>query len=235
MKRVPTYIHGLDGQIEGGPPEGSIILVRGGPGTGKTVFVLQSLYYAALHDEPSIYFTFNEAPQNITWYSATFGWNIGALQKDRKFYIYHLSESEYERFHPDRVDTLRQRLEYIIKSVGAKRLAIDSMTTISYYLLGALGINNGLQLCPAVLPVVRTLNDIAKSLNVLIYMVASPSDPANPIYEALADGVFDLFHYKDVGGITQKGLRITKLRSTRHPIDTLSVWIDKNGMEVETF
>lgn len=234
VKRVPTYIPGLDSQIGGGPPEGSLILVRGEPGTGKTILVLQSIYNAALQGEPGIYFTFDETPQNLAWYSATFGWNIGALQQERRFYIYYLAENEYERFRPDRVDTLKQRLEYIIKSTEAKRVAIDSMTTISHYLIGALGLSTELQLRSAILPVVRSLNDLAKSLNILLYLVIHPSDPAAPVYEALSDGVFDLVYYKDIGGITQRGLKITKLRSTKHPLDTLGVWIEKNGMEIES-
>jgi len=234
VRRVPTYIPGLDAQISGGPPEGSLILVRGEPGTGKTILVLQSLYNAALQGEPGIYFTFDETPQNLAWYSATFGWNIGAMQREKRFYIYYLSEAEYERFRPDRVDTLKQRLEYIIKSTGAKRVAIDSMTTISHYLVNALGISSELQLRSAMLPVVRAFNEIAKSLNVILYVVIHPSDPAAPVYEALSDGVFDLVYYKDIGGITQRGLRITKLRSTKHPLDVLGVWIDKDGMDVES-
>ena len=234
MRRVPTYIPGLDAQISGGPPEGSLILVRGEPGTGKTILVLQSLYNAALQGEPGIYFTFDETPQNLAWYSATFGWNIGAMQKEKRFYIYYLSEAEYERFRPDRVDTLKQRLEYIIKSTGAKRVAIDSMTTISHYLVSALGISSELQLRSAMLPVIKAFNEIAKSLNILLYVVIHPSDPAAPVYGALSDGVFDLVYYKDIGGITQRGLRITKLRSTKHPLDVLGIWIDKDGMDVES-
>ena len=234
MRRLPTYIPGLDAQISGGPPEGSLVLVRGEPGTGKTILVLQSLYSAALQGEPGIFFTFDETPQNLAWYSATFGWNIGALQQEKRFYIYYLSEAEYERFRPDRVDTLKQRLEYIIKSTGAKRVAIDSMTTISHYLINALGISTDLQLRSAMLPVIKTLNELAKSLNILLYIVIHPSDPAAPVYEALSDGVFDLIYYKDIGGITQRGLKITKLRSTKHPLDVLGVWIEKHGMEVES-
>jgi len=234
VKRLPTYIPGLDAQISGGPPEGSLVLVRGAPGTGKTVLVLQSLYSAALQGEPGIYFTFDETPQNLAWYSATFGWNIGALQQEKRFYIYYLSEAEYERFRPDRVDTLKQRLEYIIKSTGAKRVAIDSMTTISHYLINTLGISTDLQLRSAMLPVVKALNELAKSLNILLYVVIHPSDPAAPVYEALSDGIFDIIYYKDIGGITQRGLKITKLRSTKHPLDVLGVWIEKHGMEVES-
>ncbi|NHV46006.1 MAG: hypothetical protein HA493_05185 [Candidatus Verstraetearchaeota archaeon] len=38
MERVHSGIYGLDEVIEGGFPRGSLIIVAGNPGTGKTVF-----------------------------------------------------------------------------------------------------------------------------------------------------------------------------------------------------
>jgi circadian clock protein KaiC len=41
MERAPSGIYGLDEVIEGGFPRGSLIIVTGNPGTGKTVFSAQ--------------------------------------------------------------------------------------------------------------------------------------------------------------------------------------------------
>ena len=41
--RVPLGIVGLDRMIEGGIPKGRIVIVVGGPGTGKTIFCAQFL------------------------------------------------------------------------------------------------------------------------------------------------------------------------------------------------
>ena len=43
-ERVPTGIDGLDPLIEGGFPKGSLVLLAGNPGTGKTIFSMQFLY-----------------------------------------------------------------------------------------------------------------------------------------------------------------------------------------------
>ncbi len=234
MRRIPTHIPGLDSALQGGPVEGSLVLVKGAPGVGKTIFVLQSIYAAALTGETGIYFTFDEAPQTIGWYSAIFGWDVPALQKDKKMYIYYLSEQEYERFRPDRLDTLKERLEYIIKSTGAKRVVIDSMTTISLYLARTLGLHTEIDVRAVIQQVLRTLSDLAKSLGILLYITVLPDDPAISTYESMADGVIELFYYEDVGGVTQRGLRIPKMRATHHPLDRLSVYIEREGMEVES-
>ena len=41
---VPTGVPGLDELVSGGFPRGRVILVIGGPGTGKTVLTSQFLY-----------------------------------------------------------------------------------------------------------------------------------------------------------------------------------------------
>jgi len=43
VERVNTGIKGLDNYIEDGFPEGSVTLVTGGPGVGKTTFCLNFL------------------------------------------------------------------------------------------------------------------------------------------------------------------------------------------------
>jgi len=41
VERVNTGIKGLDNYIEDGFPEGSVTLVTGGPGVGKTTFLFE--------------------------------------------------------------------------------------------------------------------------------------------------------------------------------------------------
>ena len=43
-KKVRTGIPGLDELVDGGFPEGRVILVIGGPGTGKTIMCSQFLH-----------------------------------------------------------------------------------------------------------------------------------------------------------------------------------------------
>jgi len=44
IKRVPTGISGLDEVLGGGFPRGSLVILAGNPGTGKTIFSATFLY-----------------------------------------------------------------------------------------------------------------------------------------------------------------------------------------------
>lgn len=57
IARVGTGVPGLDAVLGGGIPSGSITVVAGEPGTGKTVLVLQLLFAAARRGLKSIYFS----------------------------------------------------------------------------------------------------------------------------------------------------------------------------------
>ncbi|MCK4315446.1 MAG: hypothetical protein KAX24_06720, partial [Anaerolineae bacterium] len=65
-KRVPTGIKGLDEMLDGGLLPGSMVLVRGAPGTGKTSLALQFLIHgAAKHNEPGLLISFEEFPSSL--------------------------------------------------------------------------------------------------------------------------------------------------------------------------
>lgn len=77
IKRVEMGIPGVDELIEGGMPEGFVIVVTGPPGTGKTTFSLQFLMEGLKKDERCIFFSFEEKVEQIIKQSIRFGWDIG--------------------------------------------------------------------------------------------------------------------------------------------------------------
>lgn len=58
-----TGIEGLDFILRGGLPTGRPTLLRGGPGTGKTVIALSVLCHGLDIDEPGVLVTFDESRQ----------------------------------------------------------------------------------------------------------------------------------------------------------------------------
>lgn len=85
-ERVPTGIEGLDELIEGGFPRGSLILLAGNPGTGKTIFGMQFLYRGAKnYGEKGIYVSFSESKEVISHnMSKVFGFEIKEKNEDVK-------------------------------------------------------------------------------------------------------------------------------------------------------
>lgn len=77
IKRVNTGIHGFDELVEGGIPEGSVVMVTGPPGTGKTTFSLQFLVEGVKNNERCIFFSFEEMAEQLIKQAIRYGWNIG--------------------------------------------------------------------------------------------------------------------------------------------------------------
>ena len=65
IKRVPLYIEGLDENIEGGIPEGHIVLISGSAGTMKTSITFNVLYNEALRGRVGIYCSLEQSYPSI--------------------------------------------------------------------------------------------------------------------------------------------------------------------------
>ena len=76
ISKAPTGIEGFDYITRGGLPRGSVTLVMGAPGSGKTVFGLQTVVKgASLFGEPGLFVAFEENSRRIVANAATFGWS----------------------------------------------------------------------------------------------------------------------------------------------------------------
>ena len=83
---VLTGIPGLDELIDGGIPEGRVILVVGGPGTGKTLFASQFLYNGIIeHNENGIFVSLDEAKNHFYPEMSKFGWDFQEAEDNGKF------------------------------------------------------------------------------------------------------------------------------------------------------
>jgi circadian clock protein KaiC len=83
-----TGIEGFDEITDGGLPRGRTTLVMGGPGCGKTVFVLQTLENGARRSKAAgIFVAFEESSAQIVANASTFGWDLPALIKKKLFFL----------------------------------------------------------------------------------------------------------------------------------------------------
>lgn len=84
--KIETGISGLDTMLRGGFPEGRMILLMGGPGTGKTIFCSQFLHHgSANQDEKTVYISLDETKPHYLKEMSTLGWDFQKLEQDRKF------------------------------------------------------------------------------------------------------------------------------------------------------
>ena len=88
LTKMPTGIEGFDEVSGGGLPRHRTTLLLGGPGSGKTVFSLQTLVNGAgKYEEPGIFVAFEENTQQLQANAASFGWNLQELVARKLFFI----------------------------------------------------------------------------------------------------------------------------------------------------
>ncbi|HIH09434.1 MAG TPA: AAA family ATPase [Candidatus Diapherotrites archaeon] len=87
IERIPTYIPGFDALIEGGLPEGSLTLLSGTPGSGKSIFCAQMLYNNAKNGKRCLYLDLEQEIGDIELQMRMFGWETRELENLRIFSI----------------------------------------------------------------------------------------------------------------------------------------------------
>ena len=70
IARISSGVKGLDKLTMGGYSAGSINLIAGGPGSGKTILAIQFLISGILNGENGIYITFEEKKEKVYNYVA---------------------------------------------------------------------------------------------------------------------------------------------------------------------
>ncbi len=74
--KIATGIRGLDSMLKGGFQEGSVNLITGGPGSGKTLLSAQFLFHGAQRGEAGIYVSLEDSPKRIIKTCSDFNWDI---------------------------------------------------------------------------------------------------------------------------------------------------------------
>jgi circadian clock protein KaiC len=88
LSKAATGICGYDELSGGGLPQNRTSLVIGGPGTGKTIFALQTIVNAARdRKEPGIFVAFEESADQIFTNTAAFDWRLPAMARHALFFL----------------------------------------------------------------------------------------------------------------------------------------------------
>jgi KaiC/GvpD/RAD55 family RecA-like ATPase len=125
---TPTGIQGLDDLIGGGFLRGSLVMLAGNPGTGKSVFATKFLSVGITDfEESGIYVSFGETKetfmQNMT---KQFGPEVGKSLRSEKFKFL-----EYTVMTDVGLDAVLKSISDEVRRTGAKRLVIDSYSAMA--------------------------------------------------------------------------------------------------------
>ncbi|ARN55893.1 circadian clock protein KaiC [Sedimentisphaera salicampi] len=87
IAKAATGINGLDEILMGGLPSGSLTLINGGPGTGKTILGSEFIYRGAINGEPGIILSFEEKAETLKNNALTLGWDFRKLENENKLSV----------------------------------------------------------------------------------------------------------------------------------------------------
>lgn len=124
-KRAPTGVSGLDKMLEGGLVSGSMALLQGAPGTGKTTLGIQYLYHGATQgDEAGLLVTFEQFPHTLYRDALAHGWNLRELEQENKLRLIFTSPQVFLSSLQSPVSPINTA----IREMDVKRAVVDSVT-----------------------------------------------------------------------------------------------------------
>jgi circadian clock protein KaiC len=131
LPRIPTGIHGFDELSRGGLPRNRTTLLKGGPGSGKSVFALQALVNAVRgREEAGIFVAFEESPRQIIANGATFDWGLPALAGDRLFFLDAKLSPEVVHSGGFDLSGMLAMLKAKKQEIGAKWIVFDGIDVL---------------------------------------------------------------------------------------------------------
>jgi len=130
LQRSPTGIDGLDVMIGGGLPKGRVVLISGGPGTGKTTMSLQFLVNGcSKFGENGIFISLDEPLKKLLQETSEFGWDLKSLIDANKLAFIE-SSTLAGKFSGEELAT---QIKEVTSKINAQRICLDPLTFISIH------------------------------------------------------------------------------------------------------
>ena len=212
-----TGVPGLDKILKGGVRENASILIKGAPGSGKTVLALNFVIEGAKNGEKGLFIT-TEDLDDVRAYAKTLGLNLEKYEKEKKVFLVSQAISL------KKLVSIATPLD-IIERNKIKRVAIDSLTIFKFSTWG-----NELNYRKEILDLISSMKDV---LLVAISEEDFTSVDINGYQpeEYLFDGVIRLLKVRK-NNRYQRCIQIIKMRGQDHSIDIYPLIIKEEGMFV---
>jgi KaiC/GvpD/RAD55 family RecA-like ATPase len=238
---VPTGVAGLDELISGGIPRGRIVLVLGGPGTGKTILGSQFLYNGiSEYGENGVFVSLDESKSHFYSEMLKFGWNFKKAEEEGKFLFIDATrlsrvamlkekmmkeETSSLRGKQLQIDRLIEELQEKIQQIGAQRVTLDTLASLFYRFL------DPIERRTASVELIESLSDINVTTLVTTELSYLGLERNLIDEEFLVHGVI-MMQTLFSGGTTTRALQVEKMRGVSINTNLVPYTIEKNGIEI---
>lgn len=209
--------------LNGGLPKGQVVLISGGPGTGKSTLAMQFLYNGSKqYGERGVYFSLEERPEDLVRNFSRYGWNMDKVEilsivptgapssKDLRKGRFSFKTRGGFREGTFSMDLVRELIKNKVEELGAKRVVLDSVSAL------ALHLEDRFVLRQEILATVHLLKELG-----VTSMITTETPEGERglsrfgVEEFVAEGVIGIYNIK-LGSRRVRGLEILKMRGTKH-------------------
>ncbi len=225
MERVKTYVKGLDENLQGGVPDGSIVLLGGSPGTMKSSLGFNILYNNALEEgKKGVYISLEERRDSLIKNMKGLGMDWEDVSKNMSILDLGLIRSRMtELDNKAWMEVFKMYVKNLRKNLDNEFLVIDS------------------------LPVLETMAEFKnprkelfqffewiRNLDVTAFLIHEMPPEEFSFSNAgegfLSDGIFHLELRREANNVNLF-LSVMKMRKTNHPRDYFPLIYD-DGFEI---
>ncbi len=226
IERCPTGISGFDNICEGGFVRNSSNVLIGGPGSGKTTFLLQFLWNGITkYNENGIYCSFEPDIVETLRDALSFGWDFTKLNQEGKIKLLKFSPRTS-------IDDLKIELTKIISQNQTRRICFDPVSVL------ALSENNAGKVRETIFELISLLKRF-KVTSILadefleedVAAVETGVWSKTDILKFLTDSVTILYQRGFKQG-SDRSLKILKMRRTNHIRNPVGMEIISSGINI---
>jgi circadian clock protein KaiC len=227
LKRVKTHVHGFDDCMQGGIPEGHMVLICGSAGTMKS-----TLAYSILYNEISnlgaggLYITLEQSKNNLLTHMKGMGMDTGKMENQLN--VLDLTQMRKEILtEPQAVwmDFVSRLVELVQGVKGCKLVVLDSLNAL-YSLVNFSNPRNELFL----------FFEKFRNLGMTTFFIAeSTADTATcgefGIEDFMCDGIIRLT-MREEGDSFNRYIRCVKMRSSRLDTSYFPLLVTDTGFKI---
>jgi circadian clock protein KaiC len=222
-KRLSTGEPTLDAMLGGGVIAGSVTLISGAAGVGKTTLGLQFLHTGIQAGEAGLMVTFEEFPASLIRDAQSLGWDLQKLQQENLLRLIFTSPEVFL----NSLQTPDSPLSETIRGLLPTRAVIDSASQFRRLTEDPIRLRN----------VYNTVINALKREGITTLLldedanITKPKDGRMPALPFVVDSVF-LLRYVEIDSAISRALTILKMRGSRHAKDIRPYQIQQGGLKL---
>ena len=223
IPRTPTGIPGFDKLVEGGLARGSINLIAGDSGIGKSIFGMEFLVNGIQKfNEPGVYMSFEERKEDVYLMMLRMGWDLQELENKGKF--------AFIEYTPEQVNKVIEAgggiVSDIVRGIEARRIVIDSITAFT------LLYQNKVKQREALLALFKMIRKWQCTAVLISETTQDMERHKVTLEEYEVDGSLKLYNVLNKR-MREKYIEVFKMRGTKHSHHIFRLIINEKGIQIK--